>query len=210
MALTKFKVCPVCGERNPSALLECKKCETDLTGIKVVDEVILATANAAAHKDTASSNNNRHLVKMCDCGNANPPQARKCSVCGEDISDVRATEAQASPQQMMRTAVLRSMDGTFSYAIDKPITVIGREAEMREYLETKTYVSRKHAKFTIANTEIYIENMSVTNRTYLNNMLISGDVPTLLKNGDEIGLGGKLINSERQSQAAYFTIEVST
>ncbi|MPM13473.1 hypothetical protein SDC9_59830 [bioreactor metagenome] len=208
MALTKFKVCPACGEHNPPALLECKKCETDLTGIKVVDEAILAAATAPTKAETAS-NNNRSLVKVCDCGKANPPQARKCSACGEDISDVRATETQASPQPMMRMAVLRSVDGSFSFVIDKPITVIGREAEMREYLEAKTYVSRKHAKFTLANGEIYIENMSSTNRTFVNNMLILGDAPMLLKNGDEIGLGGKLIKGERQSQAAYFTIEVS-
>lgn len=208
MALTKFKVCPACGEHNLPTLLECKKCETDLTGIKVVDEAILATANTSTQVDAASSCGHG-LVKMCDCGNANPPQARKCSACGEDISDVRATEAQTSPQPMTRTAVLRSVEGTFSFAIEKPITIIGREAEMREYLETKPYVSRKHAKLTIANGEIYIENMSGTNRTYINNTLISEDVPMLLKNGDEIGLGGRLINSERQSQAAYFTIEVS-
>jgi ribosomal protein L40E len=208
MALTKFKVCPACGEHNTPALLECKKCETDLTGIKVVDEAILATANASAGEATASSNS-RNLVKLCDCGSANPPQARKCSSCGEDISDVRATESQSS-SRVTQKVVLRSIDASFTFPLDKPVVVIGREAEMQQYLETKVYVSRKHAKFTLTNDEIYIENMSSTNCTYVNNALIPSDAPTLLKNGDEIGLGGKQINGKRQSQAAYLVIEVAT
>ncbi|KGK83904.1 hypothetical protein DP73_19290 [Desulfosporosinus sp. HMP52] len=208
MTLNKFKVCPACGEYNTPSLLECKKCETDLTGIKVVDEEILATANASASEATASSNS-RSLVKTCDCGTANPPQARKCSSCGEDISDVRATESQSSPG-VTQKVVLRSIDACFTFSLDKPVTVIGREAEMQQYLEAKTYVSRKHAKITLANGEIYIENMSTTNHTFVNNTLIPTDAPKLLKNGDEIGLGGKLINGERQSQAAYLVIELAT
>lgn len=208
MALTKFKVCPACGEHNTPALLECKKCEADLTGTKVVDEAILVTANESASESTVSSSS-RRLVKICDCGNANPPQARKCSSCGEDISDVRATESQSS-FGVMQKVVLRSIDASFTFPLDKPVTIIGREAEMQQHLETKVYVSRKHAKFTITNDEIYIENMSSTNHTYVNNTLIPSDAPTLLKNGDEIGLGGKQINCKRQSQAAYFVIEVAT
>ena len=37
MALEKYKICPACGEHNPPGLLECRKCETDLTGIRVSD-----------------------------------------------------------------------------------------------------------------------------------------------------------------------------
>lgn len=207
MALTKFKVCPTCGEHNPPELLECKNDETDLTGVKVVDEAILATVNAAAGEGIAPDNS-RSLVKTCDCGTANLPQARKCSSCGEDISDVPVTAAQSSPEAM-RKVVLRSMDASFTFPLDKPVTVVGREAGMQQYLETKVYVSRKHAKFTYANDEVYIENMSSTNHTYVNDTLIPSDAPTLLKNGDEIGLGGKQINGKRQSQAAYFVIEVA-
>lgn len=204
----KFKVCPACGEHNPPVLLECKKCEADLTGIKVIDEALLATANVSVSGAPASIDNGS-LVKKCDCGTENPSQARKCSSCGEDISDVRATTAHTAPQKMIKI-VLRSVDYGFSFTLDKPITIIGREAEMQEYLKAKTYVSRKHSKIILINGEIYIENLSSTNRTFINNTLISSDAPTLLKNGDEIGLGGKLIDGERQNQAAYLVIEVAT
>jgi ribosomal protein L40E len=205
MAASKFKVCPICGERNPPALLECEKCETDLTGVKMVDEALLAALYTPVNV-AAPADDNRDLVKICDCGAKNPPQARKCFLCGEDIFDVRATESQ--PDQQIK-AVLSSVDRSFSFILKKPITVVGREAEMREYLKLKTYVSRKHAKFVLANGEIFVENLSGANRTFINNKLIPDNTPILLKNGDEIGLGGKLINGERQTRAAYLVIEVS-
>jgi ribosomal protein L40E len=208
MALTKFKVCPVCGERNPPVLLECGKCETDLTGVKVVDEAILAAANASVDIP-ADDDDSRGPVKICDCGTANHPQARKCSACGEDLSDVRATECMGNRETRAK-AVLRSVDGSFSFVLEKPVTVIGRDAEMRQYLASKSYVSRMHAKFTIVRGDTYIENMSGTNSTFVNNVLIPGGAPTLLKKGDEIGLGGKLINGERQNGAAYLVVEVLT
>jgi ribosomal protein L40E len=207
MALTKFKVCPVCGEHNPPALLECRKCETDLTGVKVVDEAILAAANA--REDMPANDDSRGPVKICDCGAANPPQARKCSACGEDLSDIRATERTGNRETQAK-AVLRSVDGGFSFALEKSVTVIGREAEMRQYLESKSYVSRMHAKFTVVGGDVYIANISGTNRTFVNNVLIPGDAPTLLKKGDEIGLGGKLVGGERQSGAAYLVVDMQT
>lgn len=208
MALGKFKICPACSERNPPALLECKKCETDLTGVKVVDDAILA-AQADVAQVPAASRENSHLVKLCDCGLENLPQARKCTACGEDLSDVRATEGKPAAAVPVASAVFRALDGSFCYSITKPVTVIGRESEMSDYLKERIFVSRKHAKITLANGEFYIENLSGTNHTFVNNTLIPNDAPTLLKNGDEVGFGGKMINGERQAQAAYFLIEVS-
>lgn len=207
MALTKFKVCPACGEHNTTALLECRKCEADLTGVKVVDESTLTPVSSSDCDITASSGS-RRLSKICDCGTENPSQGRKCSACGEDISDVRATEVQSLPK-VMQKVLLHSVDANFTFTLDKPVTIIGREAEMCQYLEAKVYVSRKHAKFTFTNDGIYIENMSSTNHTYVNNTLIPSDAPTRLKNGDEIGLGGIEINGKRQCNAAYLVVEVT-
>ena len=46
------------------------------------------------------------LMKVCDCGEQNPPQARKCQACGEDISDIIATN------------VVPETAKTFSYTLD--------------------------------------------------------------------------------------------
>ena len=42
----------------------------------------------------------------------------------------------------------------------------------------------------------------------MNNEEISSETPTAVNNGDEIGLGGKVINGTRQENAAYFVFQV--
>lgn len=205
MFLEKYKVCPTCGEHNPPALLDCKKCETDLTGVKVVDSVTEQN-DIVVQKATSETAPHQKLVKVCDCGAHNPSQARKCIACGEDISDIRP----AAFFQTRSSFSLHSVSGDYSFSIEKTMSIIGREAEMKEYLTHRSYVSRQHAKLTIAGNEVYIENLSNTNHTFVNNILISKDSPTLLKEGDEVGLGGKVINEQRQANAAYFIFRMTS
>ena len=75
---------------------------------------------------------------------------------------------------------------------------------MREYLASKSYVSRTHAKLTLESGALFVENLSSTNYTYVNSKRIS--VKTKLEDGDELGLGGTSINGKRQSEAAYFLV----
>ena len=210
METAKFKICPVCSKKNLPNLFECKYCEADLTGVKVEDET-------TPHDPGSSENGNNDgteaestgLVRICDCGAKNAPQSRKCTVCGEDISDIIPTKDKKTDKKTL-SYELRSTDGSFSVMIDKPLIIVGRESELKEYLQTKIYVSRQHAKFTVAADKVFIENLSKTNGTFLNNRELPDGVPTALDNGDEIGLGGKLVKGERQSSAAYFIFQVKS
>jgi ribosomal protein L40E len=195
MAGESEKVCPVCGERNPAILLECRNCEADLTGIKLGAADASPTAGTGEGAQTS-------LIKLCDCGAQNPPQARVCSACGEDISDVAPTPIAAGFAHFG----LAALNGGYTFPIDKPVCFIGRECEMGDYLKNSLYVSRRHAKITVAGEEVYIENLSSTNNTYVNNEPIPSDKPTLLSVGDEIGLGGNTAGGVRQILAAYFIL----
>ena len=53
MELEKYKVCPSCGEHNRPTSLECRKCETDLTGVRVVDSE--TEQREAAYREGAAS-----------------------------------------------------------------------------------------------------------------------------------------------------------
>ena len=64
-------------------------------------------------------------------------------------------------------------------------------------------ISRQQAKLTIVASKVFIENLSKTNKTFVNNTAIEDGTPTALNDGDEIGLGGKVIDGVRQAQAAY-------
>ncbi|MBQ6582689.1 MAG: FHA domain-containing protein [Mogibacterium sp.] len=205
MALEKYKVCPNCGEHNSPGLLECRRCETDLTGVAVVDEDGERLLRAAEPAEPAPLPG---LARVCDCGEINPPQARKCRACGEDISDILPTavstagcreEAEASACGNVYT--LQAIPDGQVFRIGQPVCVLGREAALREYLADRTYVSRVHAKLTAADGAVWLENLSSTNRTYINNVLV--ERPVQLLEGDEIGLGGVVADGKRQDNAAY-------
>ncbi len=204
MALEKYKICPACGEHNPPSLLECRKCETDLTGIKVMDSAMeqKEAEEKVEASESPSGGGTPALVRVCECGAHNPPQARKCKECGEDISDIIPTTVM---EELKFSYELKAVGDEFAVTLDQPVIIIGREAELKDYLGSKMYVSRQHAKLTIVAGKVMIENLSNTNRTFINNLPVAGTEPTALADGDEIGLGGMEINGDRQKDAAYFT-----
>ena len=199
--MEKYKICPSCHEKNEPTLLECIYCEADLTRVKITDEESerMQENNSIAEQQTAE------LVRICECGAKNPPNARKCSSCGEDISDITPTPDTAE-KPSGTTFVLSSTDGQYAYKLTSDEIIIGRENVMSEYLSVKSYVSRSHARLSIINGELFIENMSNTNFTYVNNQKITEK--TRLNDGDEIGLGGTSTNGKTQSMAAYFIVRI--
>ena len=134
---------------------------------------------------------------------------RKCKVCGEDISDIIPVQIEKKAKKVL-SYELRSFDGAFAVTFDKPLIVVGREAELQNYLQAKVYVSRQHAKLTVVADKVFIENLSRTNKTFINNEEVPDGTPTALQNGDEIGLGGKIIEGSRQDKAAYLIFRVKS
>lgn len=200
----KYKVCPLCGKHNDPVMLECIECESDLSGVPIVDE---ETEKKQQDSSAEVVNQRPQLIRLCECGTKNPVQARKCAGCGEDISDVVPTDDCADGQLNF---VLSTLDGEYAYEIEQPITTIGRECEMKDYLEKKPYVSRRHAELLFEEDKLFIKNLSGTNFTYVNNEKIDESESTELHDGDEIGLGGIEKNGSRQVEAAYFMVRIGT
>ena len=201
--MNKYKICPECHEKNEPFMIECAFCEADLTGVKITDEETekMTQANAAAPAEPSTK-----LIRLCDCGAKNAPNARKCSACGEDISDV--TPSPDIEETEAASFILSSLDGQYAYTLTADVVTIGRESVMGEYLNSKSYVSRSHAKLSLEDGELWIENLSGTNYTYVNNKRITEK--TKLTDGDEVGLGGMSINGNRQEQAAYFLVRIGS
>ena len=197
--MEKFKICPVCGMHNKPNMIECIGCETDLTSVKATDEAT-EQAKIAAQENT-SENVEEKYVRICDCGCINSATAKKCAECGEVISDIAPI---LQSENNTCKYVMTSLDGEYAYEIKDGTAILGRENEMKEYLADKTYVSRQHAKITKEDDKVYIENLSNTNFTFVNNQKITGK--TELHIDDEIGLGGNETNGSRQSEAAYLIL----
>ena len=197
--MEKFKICPVCGMHNKPNMIECIGCETDLTSVKATDEVT-EQAKITAQENT-SENVEEKYVRICDCGCINSAIAKKCVECGEDISDIAPI---LQSENNTCKYVMTSLDGEYAYEIKDGTEILGRENEMKEYLADKAYVSRQHAKIMKEDDKVYIENLSNTNFTFVNNQKIAEK--TELHVDDEIGLGGNETNGSRQSGAAYLIL----
>jgi hypothetical protein len=197
--MEKFKICPVCGMHNKPNMIECIGCETDLTSVKATDEAT-EQAKIIAQENT-SENVEEKYVRICDCGWINSATAKKCTECGEDISDIAPI---LQSENNTCKYVMTSLDGEYAYEIKDGTAILGRENEMKEYLADKAYVSRQHAKIMKDDDMIYIENLSNTNFTFVNNQKITGKIE--LHIDDEIGLGGNETNGSRQSEAAYLIL----
>ena len=212
--MEKYKVCPVCGRHNNPLFLECTDCETDLQNVPVIDESMEQTA-LNNEQTTGVSPVSVQMVRVCDCGAKNPVQARRCSACGEDISMIVPSPDIAPADNnipVVQQYTLSSLDGQFAYAVRNGTSIIGRENEMREYLLSKPYVSRKHAEINLdaASGVLTIKNCNTSNYTFVNNVMISGNTSVELKDGDEVGLGGNQQNGSRQPEAAYFLVRIGS
>ena len=197
--MEKFKICPVCGMHNKPNMIECIGCETDLISVKATDE---ATEQAKiTTQENTSENVEEKYVRICDCGCINSATAKKCIECGEDISDIAPI---LQSENNTCKYVMTSLDGEYAYEIKDGTAILGRENEMKEYLADKAYVSRQHAKIMKDDDKVYIENLSNTNFTFVNNQKIVEK--TELHVDDEIGLGGNETNGSRQSGAAYLIL----
>lgn len=201
--MEKYKICPYCKSKNPPSVIECINCEADLTGVNITDEETekMNEANTIRQEPIVE----KRMVRICECGTKNPSNARKCSACGEDISDIIPIEDSCEIKKE-RLFVLSSLDGQYIYEVTSSDVIVGRENSMSDYLFSKSYVSRSQARITKENGEIFIENLSKTNYTFVNNQKITEK--TKLNEDDEIGFGGKKVNGMYQEQAAYFKVRI--
>lgn len=217
--MEQWKICPACGEKNSPGSMECSACGYDLMSTPVVSA---EAAEAAKQTETAppaalpggeaaqnpgSEPAPSAYVKICPCGAVNPPQARKCLRCHEDISDILPTlRQQTEPAQEGLHFQLKDPVTGAQYPLQTGVTVIGREAQFGEQLQDKPYVSRIHAKLTLEGGQCFLENLSHTNYTFVNNKKIP-EGRYELQPGDVIGLGGIQVDGSYQDQAAYFVLE---
>lgn len=202
--MDKFKICPVCNTKNSPAVLECSNCGNDLMGVRVVDESFVSEQHEIIDEaNTESTSDN--LIRVCECGAENDLSARKCSVCGEDISDIIPTSREITIDSTHY--IFTSFDSKVKIDLLCPSEhIIGRENELSDYLESKSFVSRRHAKLTVTTDGLFIENISKANGTYINNEKIDDNIAYKLCSGDEVGLGGFTNQNGRQELAAYFIV----
>lgn len=201
--MAKYKLCPGCGLHADPSLVECPDCEADLVSVPVVDEDAAVQEEPAAPQAAV-------LVRRCECGAENPSQARKCSACGEDISDIVPTPAAAPAEEAAEPALLTlcTLDGQWQVDVPEGEAgfLLGRGQADCEYLRTHRYVSRNQARLTRTEGALAITSLSRSNPTFVNNVPLQTGETRALCEGDEIGLGGCVVDGARQDEAAYLVV----
>lgn len=202
--MQKYKLCPYCSKHNDPKLLECDECGEDLSSVALTDDE--TEEKRIIDRKAENGVNTTKMVRICEeCGAKNPPNANICVSCGEDISMVlREKDIQENKLRF----VLISLDGNYEYKLINDSIVIGREKEMKEYLLSKPFVSRVHATLSVIEGNLYVENVSKTNYTFVNNVKVMDGEQKELNDGDELQLGGNSINGDRQELAAYFQVRI--
>ncbi len=200
-----YKLCPGCGTHNNPLAIECEECGEDLSSVRILDAQTEEQINAQSESAVQSAPKQIKTVRICDdCGAKNDPQARKCAVCGEDISTVVPVPQE---EEESKQYSLASTDGDFTFAIRTeggPI-VIGRENEMSEYLKNRLFVSRRHAELSFSDGKLMVKSFAATtNGTFVNGEEITPDTGIELHAGDVVGLGGN--DPETQKMSAYFEV----
>ena len=229
--LEKYKLCPVCGKKNYPGLIECIDCEQDLTQVRITDGTAEEERDGALVRicDNCSAKNPPNARKCAICGEdiadilptpdaivhdptpidptpIETPVETPVKPTTPDSTAVPATVLNTKLSHLAYTVTLETLDHGYSYTLDSERTVLGRSESAKDYLSTKPYVSRVHCVITVSEDGVYLEDLNNTNYTFVNNTRATGRVK--LANGDELSLGGMTIGGNRQSNAAYFKLEI--
>jgi len=117
----------------------------------------------------------------------------------EIISQLKGTDSQdAKPQDDNIIATLTSLDATQNFKVTRDSLLIGRVDPVTNIipdvdltsLDIGRTVSRRHARITYVNDKLYIiEELGVTNGTFVNEERLNTGELRPLSNGDKIGFG---------------------
>ena len=146
---------------------------------------------------------------FCDkCGSYLPEDSQKTTdpiAVGELLWMEREEPPQVPEEEVVSLVGLRLSILDSERDVDLPLTkevIIGRldpasdcfpEIDLTSDGGLKKGVSRRHAKISRRGNEVFIEDLGSMNGTFLNRKKLTPYLPQVLKNGDELQLGGLIL-----------------
>jgi hypothetical protein len=159
---------------------------------------------------------NSAMIECPKCKHENPQDSQVCAYCQSTLDPLRRTPRQnvarglfTSQPQWGNTRLsgehrlrLRVMGTGRSIEVkldsERP-TILGRfdpktgllpDVDLRMYNGAALGVSRMHAQLTMCNQMVWLMDLGSTNRTFINGKPLDGNQSCMLRDGDEIQLGG--------------------
>jgi pSer/pThr/pTyr-binding forkhead associated (FHA) protein len=136
-------------------------------------------------------------MKTCArCGEKLEEHATTCPKCGADVKDKTASFAPVPAGEKELTGEVPSAEGPVlvvrkgpdvgeTFYLDRSELTIGRDPDADIFLNDVT-VSRRHAKLTVAEGDVTVEDTDSLNGTYVNGVLVDRAV---LCSGDSLQIG---------------------
>ena len=146
-------------------------------------------------------------IRICEnCGYHNSIENLECEKCGFDLSFVIPVDEndinENAAENLSEGAIEEKDDVSYAGASEEIDTyllsadqitritiedgmIIGRDGVTTGQLDTSTFVSRKHAVFSVDNGKVIVTDAS-TNGTFVNGRRLEKLEPTEIKNGDRI------------------------
>jgi hypothetical protein len=123
------------------------------------------------------------------CGSANSADANFCSVCGAALERQDRTEAHpvlnVGDDDQPLLVVIRGSNAGSRYALDQPVTTVGRDPGSTVFLDDVT-VSRHHAEVRHEGARFVLADVGSLNGTYANGERIETHE---LTEGDQLQVG---------------------
>jgi hypothetical protein len=178
---------------------ECPKCHLPtLPGAKYCDHCGFALLQASPLTPHAGGENKATNVRCLQCSQANLLTAKFCENCGAKLPEPAGGSPVLQREPYFR---LLQSDQCLKFPQGKTSFLIGRqdpdstsfpEIDLTSLDAQKFGIGRRHARITCHASQVYIEDLNSVNGTFVNRVKIPSEIPTLLKDGDELRLG-KLI-----------------
>ena len=101
---------------------------------------------------------------------------------------------------------LNSLEDEYVYIVRETEEVLGRHVScgISKYLSTKGLISRNHAKLTVEDDILYVEDLDSRNGTYVNGKKIKKK--TKLNLGDSLSLGVAGVKWDHNRTGAHFKV----
>ena len=152
---------------------------------------------AVSYSDADKNEDTTAFAVICNCSHANPIGTKYCIRCGEFIGNIPPQRLMTDPQSAVAArsiTVVAELEGcaVCIKLVDAPkknAVVIGREHVFKNYLDPKKYVSRKHIRLFIKDSQLYLEDMYSRNGTFVNGAKVRPGTTVRIKDGARIVLG---------------------
>ena len=124
------------------------------------------------------------------CHTPNPPSEMYCMDCGFLLAD--APVAVEDMPEVVSVGKLVTPDGVREFSLKPGENIVGRENV--DVILADNTVSRRHAKITVENSKVFLEDMGSTNGTKIDGVRLAAGEKTEVSDGSELSFGSSVLN----------------